>query len=120
LLSTLAARKAFAVIRHYSRDKRGGGHVRGESAFLDPNHADAEGLTRILAREPTPDEAAVFAEGYERLVGKLTDETLRRVALLKLQGDSVEDIAWALHVSTRTVDRKLQLIRTVWEREGLV
>ena len=119
LLSTIAARKASALIRYQNRHKRGGGHVLGESALIDRDDAADEGIARFLDREPTPDDAAAFAEDYERLLGKLTDPTLRTVALLRLEGRSIEEIAGALDVAPKTVDRKLQVIRTLWEREGL-
>jgi DNA-directed RNA polymerase specialized sigma24 family protein len=119
LLSTITTRKASSLIRHQCRDKRGGGQVLGESALIDRDGADVEGIARFLDRGPTPVDAAEDAEGIELLLGKLTDPTLRRVALLRLEGHSIEEIATTLDVASRTVDRKLQVIRTLWEREGL-
>jgi DNA-directed RNA polymerase specialized sigma24 family protein len=33
----------------------------------------------------------------------------------KLKGHNVEEIGGALGISTRTIDRKLRLIRAIWE-----
>ena len=42
---------------------------------------------------------------------------LRVIAFQKLQGMSADEIAGSLEISKRTVDRKLRLIRAVWEEE---
>ena len=77
-----------------------------------------EGMAQFLGREPTPEDAAQFAEDYERLLARLGDETLRTIALSKLEGHTNEEIAAELGTSPRTVDRKLNLIRKIWEEEG--
>lgn len=117
LLATITARKVISLVRHQTRQKRGGGQVLGESAFLDADDADGAGMAQFLSRDPTPEDAAQFAEDYERLLAKLTNPTLRSIALRKLEGHTTEEIAAGLGISTRTVDRKLQLIRAVWEED---
>jgi transposase len=47
-----------------------------------------------------------------------TDESLRVVALLKLEGHSNEEIAKSLDCGLRTVERKLEVIRKRWTAEG--
>lgn len=116
LLVTITARKAIASIRHRTRQKRGGGRVVGESALGGPE-AEQAGLARFLDHEPTPEDAAEFADQYEQLLGRLRDPTLRTVALRKLEGHTIEEIAAELGTSVRTVDRKLHLIRLSWEEE---
>jgi RNA polymerase sigma factor (sigma-70 family) len=113
VLSTITTRKAVDMVRHQNRQKRGGGRVLGESAV-----GDADGLARFLSREPTPEDAARFAERYERLLGRLEDPTLKAIALRRLEGYSSEEIAAALGTSARTVDRKLALIRAIWQEEA--
>jgi DNA-directed RNA polymerase specialized sigma24 family protein len=117
LLVTITARKVIDSIRHQTRQKRGGGQVLGESALMGGDDAGDEGMARLLGREPTPEVAAQFAEDYERLLARLDDPTLRSVALMKLEGHTTEEIAAALGTSTRTVDRKLHLIRMIWQEE---
>lgn len=117
VLATLTVRKAMLMMRHQTRQKRGGGRVVGESAFYKGGR-DANGgagLAEVLGKEPTPDEAARFADAFEHLINKLSDSTLKTIALRKLKGHTVEEIGADLGTSTRTIDRKLRLIRAIWE-----
>jgi DNA-directed RNA polymerase specialized sigma24 family protein len=43
---------------------------------------------------------------------------LRRVALMRLEGLSIDEIAAALDVVPRTVERKLARIREIWLEAG--
>jgi DNA-directed RNA polymerase specialized sigma24 family protein len=117
LLVTITVRKVVDTVRHQTRQKRGGGLVLGESAVMSQG-SDDEGMTQFLSREPTPEDAARFTDEYERLLARLGDETLKAIAVRKLEGHSSEEIAAGLGISTRTVDRKLNLIRAIWEEEG--
>ena len=76
-----------------------------------------DGMAQVLSSEPTPEVAAQFAEDYEKLLSKLEDATLRQVALRRLEGHSRDEIAAELGTSVRTVDRKLILIRLMWQDE---
>jgi DNA-directed RNA polymerase specialized sigma24 family protein len=117
LLATITVRKALDTMRRQTRQKRGGGHVLGESALLMGEDADREGVAEILSREPSPEEVARFADDYAQFFARLKDPALQAIALKRLEGQSTQDIARALKVSTKTVDRKLQLIRAIWSRE---
>lgn len=112
LLVIIAARKAVNLVQHDRRQRRGGGRVVGESALPGAGtDRDPVRLEQIVGREPTPDFAALVAEEYERLLTKLDDKTLRKVAIWKLEGFRNEEIAQQLDCSVRTVERKLALIR---------
>ena len=74
LLVILTARKAADLIKHHTREKRGGGNVRGDSAG-DGGAADLDGLAGV---EPTPEEAALLAEELESLLGRLRKPELAR------------------------------------------
>jgi RNA polymerase sigma factor (sigma-70 family) len=113
LLSTITARKAINAVRHQTRQKRGGGQVLGESAVMGAGEVD-EGMARFLSREPAPDEAAEFADDLDRLLDALGNPTLKSIALQKLEGLSSEEIAARIGISSRSVDRKLELIRQIW------
>jgi DNA-directed RNA polymerase specialized sigma24 family protein len=117
VLATLTVRKAAVTMRHQTRQKRGGGRVLGESAFgaRDSETETASGISAILSKEPTPDDAARFADTFDQLIARLSDQTLKTIAILKLKGDTIEEIGAALGTSTRTIDRKLRLIRAIWE-----
>ena len=118
VLFAITVRKAVSTVRHQTRQKRGGGRVLGESALGGGEPADGAGIAEFLGREPSPDDAAEFADQLDMLFEKLDDVTLRVIAFQKLQGLSTEEIASSLGVSTRTVDRKLQLIRAIWVEES--
>jgi DNA-directed RNA polymerase specialized sigma24 family protein len=118
LLATITVRKALDTIRQQSRQKRGGGQVLGESALLVGAGTEGEGLAEVLSREPTSDEVAGFAENYHRFLARLEEPPLRTIALRRLEGQTTREIAHALNVSTKTVERKLQLIRAIWSEES--
>src|SRR5262249_27764786 len=119
LLVLLAARKAVNLREHDGRQRRGGGRVRGESALVGRGaDADAaEGLAAVVGDEPSPEFVARFTEACERLLGRLPDAELRSVALWKLEGYSNAEIAEKLACVERTVERKLRVIRGLWEQE---
>ena len=118
LLITLTARKAAAHLRRMHSKKRGAGMVRGESVFQqnDPSGSDI-GIAAVLGKEPSPEFAAQLSEEVSRLLDCLKDETLRAVALSKLQGYNNAEIADQLHCAPCTVGRKLERIRQKWSKE---
>lgn len=119
VLMVLTERKSIDQIRRNDlRQKRGGGRVRGESGFHSLEGDRAPGLDGLAGPEPTPDFAAQLAEEQDLLLERLGDDHLRAIALWKLAGYSNEEIAAKIGKTTRTVTRKLELIRTIWEQEA--
>jgi RNA polymerase sigma factor (sigma-70 family) len=116
LLLTLTMRKAVAAVRHQTRCKRGGGRVLAASDF-EGDGTTASEYVNALEREPSPEDVTRVADDLERLLGRLENDTLRTVALRKLHGFDLQEIANELGASTRTVERKLRLIRATWEQE---
>ena len=119
LLIVITARKVIDVRQHETRQKRGGGAVQGESAFLDAvsEAVSKPGIEQVVGPEPTPAFAAEVAEQTRRRLEALPDQVLRDVALWKMEGYGVEEIAERLGCSTRTVDRKLDVIRSIWKEK---
>ena len=115
LLVTITARKATARRRSYFAQKRGGGQVRGESIFGHQEDGQ-DGLAGVLGTEPTPELAVSVAENCRRMLDQLQDATLRQVALWTLEGYHTEEIAGKLGCVRRTVERKLERIREIWEK----
>ena len=117
LLVALTARKVVDQARRDGRRKRGGGRVLDEAALAGPcDGSGAAGLDAVVGPEPTPAFAAMVAEEYRRRLDALGDEALRRVALLKLEGYTLEEIAGRLGCARRTVVNRVKLIRIKWER----
>ena len=117
LLITITERKARDHVKHARRQKRGGGRVRGESAFLSPSDSAGRGIDAVAGVEPTPEFAAFMVEEFQALVNQLDEPSLRRVALLKLEGYTNVEIAAKLERTQRSVERKLQRIRGIWSTE---
>ena len=77
---------------------------------------DGNPLDRIIGSEPSPEFAAMVAEEYVRRLDELGDETLRRIAELKLACYSNEEIRKQLGCSLRTITLRLELIRKIWQK----
>jgi DNA-directed RNA polymerase specialized sigma24 family protein len=112
LLVVITARKAAHLARDDRRRKRGGGTVH-----LDMGPEEGIGLEQILSREPTPEFAAQAAEECQRLLALLGERELETVALWKMEGYTVEEIAQKLGYVPRSIKRKLRVIRSLWEKE---
>ena len=62
--------------------------------------------------EPSPELVVGFLDEIQHLFDVLDDDKLRRVASLKMEDRSNEQIAEVMGVSKKTVDRKLTLMRS--------
>jgi DNA-directed RNA polymerase specialized sigma24 family protein len=111
ILVTVTDRKASDLMRRQRRLKRGNRRVANEADVA----ASRGGLLDHMAGPaPTPEFAAMVAEEYRRRLNALPDEMLRRVAVLKMEGYTNEEIASQIGLGLRSVVRKLDLIRRTW------
>jgi DNA-directed RNA polymerase specialized sigma24 family protein len=108
LLFKLTAEKAARLTRDMHCIKRGGGKVPSEADILD----------RALSKAPPPEFAAQMADECRKLLHELGDDDLRRIALLMMEGYTVEEIATRLDVAPRTVSRKLAQMRNCLGMKG--
>ncbi len=115
LLLTMTKRKVSNHVRRETTQKRGGGAVRGESVFWSPDAA--WGIDQIVDDEPSPEFLTGLGEEHDRLMDMLGDEKLRLIAVLRMEGHTNEEIAEKLNVTSRTIRRKLDLIREKWAKE---
>jgi DNA-directed RNA polymerase specialized sigma24 family protein len=108
LLVTITARKASHLIEHEMRQKRLAGPADGN-------------IDEIMSREPDPAFAALVADEFQRLLGRLEDPVLHAIALWKMEGFTNQEIATRLssvrRAGMRTVQRKVDLIRKTWQAE---
>jgi DNA-directed RNA polymerase specialized sigma24 family protein len=116
LLLVITERKAIDLVEHERREKRGGGKVLHEGS-LAGDSSTGPALDCLAGPEPTPEEAFQLAEEFRRILDALKDETLRAVALAKLDGYTNQEIADRLELAEPTIDRKLRRIRQTWEEE---
>jgi DNA-directed RNA polymerase specialized sigma24 family protein len=117
LLVVITARKAMHRIRDATAGKRGGGRVAGEST-LDARAEEGLGINQIIGNEPTADFAVQVREESERLLELLPDESMRRLAVLKMEGYTNEEAAERLRCGLRTIERRMSLIRRLWKTRG--
>jgi len=118
LLLGMTARKVVDLKRRATRQRRGGGRVKGESIFAGTDSGgEYAGLAEVIGDLPTPEFAAMMAEECERLLKRLDDPELEALAVTKMQGYTNEEIADRSGCSVRTIERRLRLIRKKWEQE---
>jgi RNA polymerase sigma factor (sigma-70 family) len=114
LLVVITANKALKQLAYAHRQKRGGGTATGSVGIYPIGPDEEAALVEFVGSEPTPDFAAQVAEEYRHLLELLGDETLRQVAVWKMEGYGTDEIADKLGCSRRTVIRKLEAIRILW------
>jgi DNA-directed RNA polymerase specialized sigma24 family protein len=108
LLITITSRKACDLIQYEMRERRCPGPV-------DSN------VDQIPSGDPDPAFALLVKEEFERLLDRLEDPVLQSIALWKMEGYTNKEIAAKLsevrQTGERTVERKLELIRKLWQPE---
>jgi DNA-directed RNA polymerase specialized sigma24 family protein len=105
LLVMLTGRKAANLVEQECRQKRGGGKVPEEVQ-----------LEEVIGSEPTPEFAAQVADECRYLLAVLDDAELRSIAVWKMEGYTNTEIAGKLGYVTVTIERRLRLIRGIWEQ----
>ena len=113
LLVSITIHKLLHLQRDQNRLKRGG-NFRALESIAD---ADRSAVDELISREPTPEFAAEVAEQYGLWMRALDSEELTRLATWKLEGFTNDEIAAKCGRTTRTVERKLNLIRKILVHE---
>ncbi|MGD9635801.1 MAG: ECF-type sigma factor [Pirellulales bacterium] len=106
LLATIARRKATDRVRHALRERRGGGLRREACATLE-----------ISDEGPSVSQVAALEEVLQGLFEKLRnhdDSRLESIALMRLEGATVEEIALRHDCTPRTIQRKLHILERLW------
>lgn len=116
LLVCLTTRKAIDQRRRRSARIRGGGRVALETDLRSTSD-DGRIVDQIVGAEPSAAFAAQLAEDYRRRMESLRDPTLQRIARMKFESHTNEEISTTLGCSLRTVTLKLELIRKRWTDE---
>ena len=117
ILVMLTCRKPIKQSLHERRLNRGSGNVRTESGITGPNKQTPElNINSVVGAEPTPELFVMMIQQCELLIEHLPDDKLREIALLRFEGFANNEIAERLSVHERTIERKLNLIRSHWRR----
>jgi len=111
LLATITVRKALGQLRRENARKRGGGAVTAESALRADGDRPFK-LDQTFGQIATQDFDLMCEERLLSL-----DEDVRAVAILKLTGRTNSEIASELSCTVRRVERKLALIRSIWQHD---
>jgi DNA-directed RNA polymerase specialized sigma24 family protein len=109
LLATFTLRKAARHMRDACAQRRGGGKIES---------VDSEVFEQVLGHDPDPALAVEMAEECKRLLAVLDSDKLRQIAILRMEGYSVDEIASKTPYAPRSVKRKLGIIREIWKREA--
>jgi RNA polymerase sigma factor (sigma-70 family) len=113
LLCAITLNKIREKVRYHSRKKRS--LAQEVQALPGPEDSAASGYP-LAAPDPSPAEAAEFADHFEKVLS-LLDEEERRILDLKLQDHTNEEVAQRLGTSERTVRRIQKRIQTRLARE---
>lgn len=113
ILVVITERKAVDLMRREGRKSRGEGKVRSLS------QAEGGEAAEVCDPGPSPAFAAEVADEFRRLLGLLGDESLRAVAVAKLEGYTNRQIAERIGCIEQTVERKLRSIRRIWVEGGV-
>lgn len=111
LLVVVCKRK---IANQYAYQRRAKRNV-SQSQSID---GDVGLLRELQSKEICPEVLAEFNERLAELFGKLEKETLKKIALAKIQGFTNEEIANSLKCSLSTIERKLRVIRGIWSHEN--
>ena len=124
LLLTITSRKIAIRQRYNHQDKRDITRVMTESGFSAGSSESSPGLDGLPIAEPTPEFAVEVAETCHLLLQSLSEDSLREIAQLKMEGYTNGEIADKLQVTRRTIERKVERIRREWsqrvENDGTV
>lgn len=118
MLLAITRRKVVDQFRSINRDKHGLMAAKPETD-VEANSKTGEefDLNLIVDEAPGPELFVQLDEEWQRLLSLLRNDTLRRIALWRIEGYSVPEIAAKLRVPPRTIFRKLSLIRFKWTEE---
>lgn len=109
LLIVITKRKAGERVKHEGAQKR---NSKGNSKAL----SDSE-LQQVATHDADPQELFQMRENCNHLLESLEDDELRIIAIWKLEGYTNSEIANRLMRTRQTIQRKLNLIRSIWAQE---
>lgn len=110
LLATITRRKALDQIDFEHRQKRDIARLKSS-----PPESTQEFVQELASKEPTPDQIVQFEEDVQKLMARLPSAEFVKIALLRLEGATIPEIAEKLDRGHATIERKLKAIRALWE-----
>lgn len=116
LLMAITINKSIDLIRHQNRQKRG--ESDGAENATPQRHEVT--FNEVISSDPSPAMVAELTDQLDQLLLRLDatgDAALRQIAVLKLDGFSNVEIAERVGCVRRSVERKLQIIASLWMGE---
>lgn len=117
ILFVITARKVsdeFAFQRREKRDIR-----REVSSANAAVPFDAHESPFFVSTEPSPQFAAECADQLRYLLDQLQHPDLQRIAILKMEGYTNQEIAHQFDRGITTIERKLRTIREIWSQPNV-
>jgi DNA-directed RNA polymerase specialized sigma24 family protein len=116
LLVAMTMRKVAGHAQSQMAVKRGGGRVRTESSLsIKADETLPFRVDSLTSEDPPPEAIVILQEQHAYLLARLGSDGLRNVAEYRIAGYSIQEISDMLSLSTRSVERKLRLIRDTWK-----
>jgi DNA-directed RNA polymerase specialized sigma24 family protein len=115
MMVVIVIRKAINAIKYASRKCRFAHPSDNTGGALDSGTSANNSL--LYSEALAQSGSAVADVAFEELLSTLKDQQLRNIAALKIYGFSNSEIAQEIGCSLATVERRLRVIRTLWESE---
>jgi RNA polymerase sigma-70 factor (ECF subfamily) len=109
MLVVITLRKCGHKVEHFRAAMRDVGREQAPPPPLSGE--DSAASWEAVARDPSPQEAAMLAEAVEQVLLSLGDDRERQILELALQGSTTEEISKRVGRSERTVQRVLERVR---------
>ncbi len=116
LLVAMTVNKVLEQNRKHRRKKRGGDFKLIQSVDLNPDDSEGGDPIEALADPAeTPDSVLMLTEQLHELLDLLGDPILKQIAMERMDGRSAAEIAQKMGCVARTVERKIDRIRLIWQ-----
>jgi RNA polymerase sigma factor (sigma-70 family) len=116
MLFVIVIRKTVNAIRHSMRQRRNPDQ-QGSATFVLSLSGRSKFTAGPISNTPCPATEALLTESVQALLATLPDKQLQEIALAKVEGFTNQEVAQKLGCSLATVERRLKMIRLIWEKE---
>ncbi|MFM7738954.1 MAG: ECF-type sigma factor, partial [Planctomycetota bacterium] len=112
----IVIRKTVNAIRHSMRQRRNP-EQNGSATFILSISGRPKFMAGPPSNAPCPATEALLAESVQSLLATLPDQQLKQIAQAKVEGFTNQEVAEKLGCSLATIERRLKMIRLIWEKE---
>jgi DNA-directed RNA polymerase specialized sigma24 family protein len=116
MLFVIVIRKTVNAIRHSMRQRRNPEN-NGATGFIISFSGRPRLMAGPVSQDPCPATEVLLAESVTSLLALLPDQQLQDIAQAKVEGFTNPEVAEKLGCSLATVERRLKMIRLIWEKE---